>query len=116
MDQRSLIKFDTSVLENAPLVIPVGWSNLWSKGYAMIERLNGSFVRCFRDNKGLFRIKGTSNNSFDEMLIKRLLQTIAKDSALICMECGQPGFRRKMETDWPCLCKSHYIEYVNIIN
>lgn len=49
-------------------------------------------------------------------LFNRIAETVSRDSAVICMVCGDRGNRRKHEQYWPSLCKMHYIQYANYLH
>lgn len=91
----------------------VGWHRFIHEVYYLVESLRDITITRVYVNKGLLRFVGHSDSEIQQSLFNRLTQSIAKDSALCCVVCGQHGYRRKLEEGWPCLCKEHYIEYAN---
>lgn len=109
LDYSTIILDKQDILEKT---LP-GWHRLVHELWYLLDRLDSVIVTRVWVDKGLLRIEGGSTRLIENSLFERVAQSIAKDSALTCLVCGQRGYRRKMETGWPCLCREHYIEYVN---
>jgi hypothetical protein len=97
------------VLENTL----VGWHKFVHEVFYLVANWQGTTISRVYANKGLLRFVAESESDIQQSILNRLTQSIAKDSALCCVVCGQHGYRRKLEEGWPCLCKEHYIEYAN---
>ena len=91
----------------------VGWHKFVQEAFFLATVMGDTTISRVYVNKGLLRFVGVSESPIQQSLFNRLSQSIAKDSALCCVVCGQHGYRRKLEEGWPCLCKEHYIEYAN---
>src|SRR5574338_1083407 len=125
IDIRPYLTLDVDLLKY-PLtsfldVLPPGWRNHpWSE---MILEM-GCVLHPFSVDrvwveKGLLRFHGHSempHNRHHNKLFDCVAQQIAKASSMVCMVCGDKGFRKKTEIGWPCLCEPHYIEYVNFLD
>lgn len=101
------------------ILVPIGWQYLAEEMWFAFQhfKVSDKDVLSFKIEKGLlrFEIESEWTTELDRKLINRICQSIASSSARICMECeppGKHGFRRKNEEGWPCLCTTHYIEYV----
>jgi len=100
---------------------PTGWHFLLEDIFTFQDLVNNTSDGCevfhISVQKGLLRISGSCVHPADQRLFNRLVQSIARDSATVCMECGsRKAFRRKMEVAWPALCAIHYVEYVNYLD
>lgn len=91
----------------------VGWHRFVHEVFFLAASLRDVTITRVYANKGLIRFVGESHSDIQQSIFNRYTQSIAKDSALCCVVCGQHGYRRKLEEGWPCLCKEHYIEYAN---
>jgi hypothetical protein len=91
----------------------VGWHKFIQEAFYLVSALRDTKITRVYVNKGLLRFVGESDSPMEQSIFNRLSQSIAKDSALCCVVCGQHGYRRKLEVGWPCLCREHYIEYAN---
>jgi len=91
----------------------VGWHEFVHHAFYLISLFRGATYTRIYISKGLLRFVGLAQNPLEQSLLDRFSQSIAKDTALRCMICGQRGYRRKLEMGWPCLCTEHYIEYAN---
>lgn len=112
-DQSIYTKVRETILGN---YFPEGWEkelrpyfNLLQEKYGVV--LTGSYIW-----KGIFVPKFKPPESLIEYQFhKVLVGTVARRSSYVCMICGQRGKRKKEVLGWPCLCKLHYIEYLNSV-
>jgi hypothetical protein len=117
VDEYKLRQFDTRATDEKPInVLPPGWLPLHNTVQEACAYLNGLIQSVRRDDRGLLRIEYSAVDFTSSDLLRRICETITRDSAVTCMVCGKRGFRRKLESGWPCLCRDHYIIYANALN
>lgn len=98
--------------------IPKGWKHLYLQAEVAANFFSVK-INSINIEKGLLRINCDSNlpgyrDTIVLTLFKRICDSIVSSSAKLCMNCeGKPGLRRKLEPEWPCLCRECYISYTN---
>ena len=118
ISDHSMAAFDVLKQDVADTLMPIGWRDtIWAFAKKAMARLNVSPSRIvLHAENGLLRITARSSDPLDTDIMKQVSQYIARQSARTCMVCGKFGYRRKMESGWPCLCRDHYILYANALH
>jgi hypothetical protein len=92
---------------------PDGYLTMLSELYTLRNLLTDGKIQFISIEKGLLRVGGSSTDGIHQRMFERVAQRLAKESAYLCIYCGQHSYRKKVEVGWPNLCHRHHIEYVN---
>lgn len=93
--------------------LPPGWKKFMEYIFHLTNRVPSCSVSYIGVERGLLRIRAVSPVQFDEVVFNWAAEYLAKQSASVCIICGEKGIRRKHEEGWPCLCSVHQIQWVN---
>lgn len=102
----------SSTTDDVVKILPDGWKNLLGPVFLITQNLDDVFLSIVKVEKGLLRAYAGGRDDLID-LVERVSQSVARESAVICMVCGHRGVRRKHEPYSPSLCEMHYIQYIN---
>jgi hypothetical protein len=92
--------------------LPPGWVLKFSSILMDLdERLKSFFVElAIRD--GVLYLSQHEQAEYRQ-ITELVIRSLSQESARTCMVCGERGLRRKEQEHKPCLCRTHYLDFIN---
>lgn len=126
VDKYLAIDFTSESYYEVAELIPRGWKSVVGEELARLYSMYGDEVKIpildpppyytIKLEMGLLRI--LAHCDLDKVYVslwEMVSQQTARKTALVCMLCGKKAYRRKREEGMPCLCKLHYVAFVNYL-
>lgn len=95
-------------------VLPPGWNIRLGSVIEEIDELSNSSITGLDIKNGVLYITHKNESPYHQ-LIDLAIRALSQESARICMICGSFGKRRKEQEYKPCLCRTHYLDYINYV-
>jgi hypothetical protein len=94
--------------------LPPGWEQ---KFYTVLMELDDILELCIVKldiRNGVLYITPSEDGKYRQ-LMTLATRALSQESARVCMVCGEYGMRRKEQEHKPCLCRTHYLDFINYV-
>ena len=92
--------------------LPVGWEMKFNTVIMEMDDISRSSITGLDIRDGALYLTIHENGAYHK-LMTLAIRSLSQESARVCMMCGEFGKRRKEQEHKPCLCRSHYLDYIN---
>jgi hypothetical protein len=92
--------------------LPVGWEMKFRTLIMEMDDISPSSIVKLDISNGVLYITTNENGKYHK-LMTLVTRALSQESARVCMMCGEFGKRRKEQEHKPCLCRPHYLDYIN---
>ena len=92
--------------------LPNGWVTTFNTLIMEIDDISPSSIVKLDIKNGVLYLSVCEQTKYKQ-LITLVVRALSQESARTCMVCGIPGIRRKEQEHKPCLCRVHYLEFIN---
>lgn len=92
--------------------LPNGWVTEFNTIIMELDDISPSSIVALDIRDGVLYLTMKENGRYYK-LTTLVTRSLSQSSAKTCMMCGKFGLRRKEQQHKPCLCRSHYIDFIN---
>lgn len=92
--------------------LPAGWRIKFESILFDLDTVLESFFIELAIRDGVLYLSQYKQAKYKQ-LTELVTRSLSQESARTCMVCGVPGIRRKEQEHKPCLCRVHYLEFIN---
>lgn len=92
--------------------LPNGWVAEFNKLIMELDDVSQSSIVALDIRDGVLYLTMSEKGRYHK-LTTLVTRSLSQESARTCMMCGQYGLRRKEQDHKPCLCRTHYLDFIN---
>jgi len=113
---QSLVNNDPDGLSIAEIlrILPAGWRSKFERFIIETCGLLNTPMSGVDIRNGVLYLTPSEHGKHHELAIL-ITRALSQESARVCMVCGQYGMRRKEQEHKPCLCRTHYLDFINYV-
>lgn len=92
--------------------LPIGWEVRFRTLIMELDDISPNSIVKLDIRDGVLYISLREQSKYHQ-LTTLSVRALSQESARTCMICGDPGIRRKEQEHKPCLCRVHYLDFIN---